>query len=702
MDSEGISDRKVEIRVRKNGRKDKVIVEQSAAEGLPEGWIKKLELTIRTGRKIRRDPFFIDPKSGYIFQSFRDASRYVETGRIGNYARKLKESTIEEDASENGKIALPRESLDLTSGDNLLEKEKINIYVRSSKRRNLSSSDEHPENCELNSDLSNVTSQVLEDLGKKDEAKDTIENQPVAKRVTRSQAKVSKNEEDLDLKRKTPSSSNGKPGKDTVKSRLRSASSQDLEKESVMKEEEVQDSTEKRITRSKAKVKKNELSNSVTRRASKRLAGIELDPTPELKTRTKAQRVVPLDDCTVGAGIELEPTPELKTRTKAERVVPLDDCMVGAGIELEPMPEPKTKPKAERVVPLDDGMAGKCKQPVNPVAVFSLKKPDTALNKEVAKSLNEHSSPKLNDAATSNNGLSAEMEVQIEKISKPVGRNGSGDKKKMKMPLVISEFELNPVFHLEGYKQNEEMSPVSPLSRQTSATKREKTAAGKRLGLSSPKANKVTSPKASEISPWRSLNKGKHPFDDSNAIQSRNKVSDDSSRSSVVRGTCSEAMEKNTTSSFSAFDSTLADMWKDPCIAFAIQTLTGESLHLPNTTATSSDPKNNHAKQKGIAFFPDMPGKVNLGSEKPGFSSELPGADIWKDPCIDFAIKTLTGVIPIGLDEADAKAKSERMTITAATQEENGRQSSCDHMVQQCSNKRKNKTVGKSGELRFT
>lgn len=120
--------------------------------------------------------------------------------------------------------------------------EKINIYVRSSKRRNLSSSDEHPENCkykllwlqilpgyintyvvsnikcqpsiifagELNSSLSNVTSQVLEDLGKKEEAKNPIENQPVAKRVTRSQAKASKNEEDCDLKRKNPCSSNAK------------------------------------------------------------------------------------------------------------------------------------------------------------------------------------------------------------------------------------------------------------------------------------------------------------------------------------------------------------------------------------------------------------------------------------------------------------------------------------------------------------
>lgn len=431
---------------------------------------------------------------------------------------------------------------------------------------------------------------------------------------------------------------------DTVNSRLSGASSQNPEKESVMKEEEVQDSTEKRITRSKAKVKKNELSNSVTRRASKRLAGIELEPTPELKTRTKAQRVVPPDD----------------------------------------------------------GTARKCKQPLNPVAIDGLKKTDIPLNKEVAKSYNEHSSPKPNVAATSNN-CGVEMEVQIEKICKPVGRNGSGDKKKMKMPLVISEEELNPVFHLDGYKQKEEMSPVSPLSRQTSATKFEKTAAGKRLGRSSPKA-KRTIGKATEISPLGSFSKGEHlhPSDNGNASQRRNKLSNELSKSSVVRGACSEVMEKNTNSLSSAFDSTLADLCKDPCIAFAIKTLTGESLHLPNTAAISCDPNNNHAKQKGVSFFPETPGNGNTGSEKPRFSSELPGANIWKDPCIDFAIKTLTGAIPIGLDEPDTKSKSEGMTITAATQEGEGRQGSCDNLVQQCSNNMKNKTVGKSGDPRFT
>ncbi|KAG7605789.1 Methyl-CpG-binding domain-containing protein 13 [Arabidopsis thaliana] len=740
MNGEGISDglsaeRKVEIRVRKNGRKDKVIVEKSAAQGLPEGWIKKLEITNRSGRKTRRDPFFIDPKSEYIFQSFKDASRYVETGNIGHYARKLKESDIEDDDSGNGKTVLRLEYVDKRSADDVLEKEKTIDDVRRSKRRNLSSSDEHSKNCKMTSDLSIVTSQVLEDLGKKEEVKDPIEKQLIAKRVTRSQTKASTTEEVVvDLKRNL-SSSNAKSEKDSVNSSVRS---QKPKKEAVMKEEEEQDSSEKRITRSKVEEKKNELSNSVARRTSKRLAGIELEPTPELKTRAKVQRIVPLDDeptpeLKTRTKVQRvvppddEPTPELKTRTKIQRIVPPDDeptlelktrtkvqRILPPDDELTPelksrtkvqrivppddelTPEFKTRTKVQQRIPPDDGRAGKCKQPVNHVTTSGSKKTEIPLNKEVAQSCNEQSSQKPHAAAaTSNNRVSADSAVGIQNIGKAVGRKPSKDKKTLKSPLIV--YELNPVFHLDGYKQKEEMSPVSPLSCQTSATKCEKTAAGKRVGRSSPKANLTTSVKPTQISPLRSPNKGKqpHPSDSGSAIQRRNKLANEYSNSSVVRGTCSEVMEKSTNSFSSAFDSTLADLCKDPCIAFAIKTLTGESLCLLNTPAISSNPINNHTKQKGVSFTPETPGNVNTCSEKLVFPSPPPGADIWQDPCIDFAIKTLTGAIPIGLDEPDTKSKSQGMTsTTAATQEAKGRQNNCDYMT--------NKTVGKPDDLRFT
>ncbi|XP_052170225.1 uncharacterized protein LOC127786458 [Diospyros lotus] len=61
------------------------------------------------------------------------------------------------------------------------------------------------------------------------------------------------------------------------------------------------------------------------------------------------------------------------------------------------------------------------------------------------------------------------------------------------------------------------------------------------------------------------------------------------------------------------------DMWMDPCIEFAIKTLTG---------AMPIEDENK----------PEM---------NPGSVLELPSGDSWGDPCIEFAVKTLTGAIPV-------------------------------------------------------
>ncbi|XAR66212.1 hypothetical protein NMG60_11012358 [Bertholletia excelsa] len=59
------------------------------------------------------------------------------------------------------------------------------------------------------------------------------------------------------------------------------------------------------------------------------------------------------------------------------------------------------------------------------------------------------------------------------------------------------------------------------------------------------------------------------------------------------------------------------DLWMDPCIDFAIKTLTG-----------------------AIPIGDD-----SKAEENPGSSLEL--GDSWDDPCIEFAVKTLTGAIPV-------------------------------------------------------
>lgn len=80
-----------------------------------------------------------------------------------------------------------------------------------------------------------------------------------------------------------------------------------------------------------------------------------------------------------------------------------------------------------------------------------------------------------------------------------------------------------------------------------------------------------------------------------------------------------------------ALESSLSDLWTDPCIEFAIKTLTG-TMPVINEKKVDEIPGSSSSKPS-----------VNTPS-----SVGLPSNDIWADPCFMFAVKTLTGEIPIG------------------------------------------------------
>ncbi|XP_073000953.1 uncharacterized protein [Typha latifolia] len=54
---------------------------ESSLNGLPHGWIKEVRCR-KTKYDIKRDPFYIDPESGYEFRSLKDVFRYINTGDI--------------------------------------------------------------------------------------------------------------------------------------------------------------------------------------------------------------------------------------------------------------------------------------------------------------------------------------------------------------------------------------------------------------------------------------------------------------------------------------------------------------------------------------------------------------------------------------------------------------------------------------------
>ncbi|XP_042751850.1 uncharacterized protein LOC111901150 isoform X2 [Lactuca sativa] len=69
----------------KRSKKDvsdyKETIVTTPAEGLPPGWIKEIRSRL-CGTTLRKDPYYTDPVSGYIFRSKLDALRYLDTGDI--------------------------------------------------------------------------------------------------------------------------------------------------------------------------------------------------------------------------------------------------------------------------------------------------------------------------------------------------------------------------------------------------------------------------------------------------------------------------------------------------------------------------------------------------------------------------------------------------------------------------------------------
>ncbi|XP_040985960.1 uncharacterized protein LOC121234190 isoform X2 [Juglans microcarpa x Juglans regia] len=80
------------------------VVEKQMVEDLPAGWTKEIKIR-QNAYGIRRDPFYKDPENGYLFRSKKDALRYLETGEISRYTFKPKESCINNEELINSEIS---------------------------------------------------------------------------------------------------------------------------------------------------------------------------------------------------------------------------------------------------------------------------------------------------------------------------------------------------------------------------------------------------------------------------------------------------------------------------------------------------------------------------------------------------------------------------------------------------------------------
>ncbi|KAH1223381.1 Methyl-CpG-binding domain-containing protein 13 [Glycine max] len=89
----------IKVKIRKGSNDNRVdpdVVEKSPVEDLPPGWIT--EAKVRKGDTgNRKDMFYIDPVSGYVFRSKKDALRYVKSGDISTCVLKPYKKLIQDE-----------------------------------------------------------------------------------------------------------------------------------------------------------------------------------------------------------------------------------------------------------------------------------------------------------------------------------------------------------------------------------------------------------------------------------------------------------------------------------------------------------------------------------------------------------------------------------------------------------------------------
>ncbi|XP_054809581.1 uncharacterized protein LOC129311355 isoform X4 [Prosopis cineraria] len=90
--------------------KDMVETGKSAADDLPPGWIKEVKIG-KNGSGIRKDPYYTDPVNGYVFRSKKDAWRYVESGDITKCLYKPTKRQIEDEDSSTPSSKAKRQKL---------------------------------------------------------------------------------------------------------------------------------------------------------------------------------------------------------------------------------------------------------------------------------------------------------------------------------------------------------------------------------------------------------------------------------------------------------------------------------------------------------------------------------------------------------------------------------------------------------------
>ncbi|WCJ36627.1 methyl-CPG-binding domain protein 13 [Euphorbia peplus] len=245
-----------------------VACENPEADGLPSGWTKEIKVT-KKGRKIRRDPYYTDPVSGYVFRSMKDALRYVETGELGRLAFKPK------DISSNDMELLDDEA----SSPAVAKKQKLDVNGT----RSPNISDESSMLSEVANGKHVPSPPSTGEVGN-DKLVPTAAgtgSTPVHEHTIGEQGSQSVKSGVQENKSSTQKVQRKDPDKSVIATAGRAISNERSLDSETKKDESKRTSPGKSL-------KKKDL--SLPRRTSNRLSGLPLHPTPELKTTGRARR----------------------------------------------------------------------------------------------------------------------------------------------------------------------------------------------------------------------------------------------------------------------------------------------------------------------------------------------------------------------------------------------------------------------------
>ncbi|XP_019465030.1 PREDICTED: uncharacterized protein LOC109363276 isoform X2 [Lupinus angustifolius] len=280
----------VEVRVRKNGQRDKyyfaplgglklksrvevfrhldysqnkvsikkisdnVVVKEVIAEGLPPGWVKKTRITTKEDT-IRKDSYYIDPVSGYAFRSLKDVDRYLESDEIGRNTFK------------------PKDGSDLMSKPDKFSSAGVTSNPTSSVSMGLSS----------DMDLIANDHQI---------PKPAFSGEHMPTHVPISEHISSRCVADTKFISSVLSQAEGSDQKEgpfvLAESNVVPICTDDAQERQLEENAQTKHGTEKARSY-QHKRRKKEI--NLPRRASKRLAGIKVDPIPEIYTRSRARQV---------------------------------------------------------------------------------------------------------------------------------------------------------------------------------------------------------------------------------------------------------------------------------------------------------------------------------------------------------------------------------------------------------------------------